>query len=428
MADDYEPNASNIIGVGQATQLGSKLGENVVQGVDMGQQLQQQIMRTQAMHSDLQNKMLDNNAAMVNHLTQRMATLAGMPDESKKGPMWDMQTQALQKDLNSYGAPITPDALDNMLTDPTYSSRLSAALNATANAGLDPRKQAAVVQENAAMLGRPDLITDFPEAVQKSLQAQALLQQKTQGQDIRKQTLVNNFINNTTSLQKDFDKTLEQTSTIGSLLKPGTPYQTGMPQVAAMDALTKALTGTVVRQFTYDNLKGTINAPDALMQYLDKRVNSGQPLNQKQVDDVVKIAKTVNSGADQLRLKMLQAKHNEAKGMIGNAGYAGYEDQIRGAFDPDDWNKLEGMASKNTFNPQTQLYEKSPGQNTSPDDAPVKAKPKAPSVSEYQPGGKQDDFLKSIISSGVPLNEINKRLARKNLKISQDTYNQLKGQ
>jgi hypothetical protein len=415
MADDfYEPNASNIVGVGQAAQMGGANANAVTTGMDLGQQLQQQITRTQGMKDQLAKQMSDNHDAMVNHVGQAMYNLADADDDEKKGPVWKMNRDETIKKAQQLGVNMDPDVFNAFITDPTHSGKLTAALgqmftDPTASPH-DTAEALRTLHDNFGSMDEavkaPTELTDaFAKTRAASLRATNTFQ--TRADKIRDQVK---------GINGKWDQTEQFTDNALNILnKPGLA-QTGQGQTMLQEAYTRAGSGSAIRSFTLQ--LGQENRPlaDKMMGALQK-IQTGSKLQPEELAAMKEGLQIYSKNANGYRDNEVSTYYNSAKGISQQATANGYQIPSNTMIPDDQWSRLADQEDKRN--------------NPAPVKPQAKKSVKSSSViPNYQIGKNSagDGLIKGFIGNGMSLSDINQRLIKFNRsQLTQDDYNNLKG-
>lgn len=422
MADGYEPNASGLITAQSASDLGSNQSR---QAINIGQtnamdssEIQQRMTQTQLMQQQLQQKMQENHDSMVTHIGQQANQLASADDDDKKGPVWKMQVQDLTKKMQSMGMQVDPDVLTTYMKDPTHSGKFTSALSAVMDPKSDPHTQAQALSTLHDNFGSMDEAIKAPDEL---LDAHARVMAASNKVNSISQTQAKGIRDSVSKINQKWDTSQSFADTASNILKNWSTFQTGQGEVALKDAYNKAMSGGAPRSFTLammDNNRSVGNKLDGYFSKLDSGIKL-QPDERKDMANGLRIMAQDNNTK---RDNEVSTYHGAAQGVLQRSGG---DIKPGDMIPPEQWNRLEDQQNQTSFNQSTNKFEST---NQAPQSKPKK-QVEAPQIQSYELGKNsgRDNFLKSTISSGHSLSEVNQILGKYKMRMSQDDYNNLKG-
>lgn len=413
MAETYEPNAGGLVTMQSAQQSGMNIGAAAAQGADIGNQLQAAQQRQQM----LQQQMQANHLAMQDHVVNDVKDLSTMDPSS---PIFKYKIPATVSKLNALGIPVTEDAFKATLGDDDQRAKIRAA--ATNMSSLDPQTRMQAQGDWGKIFGTDDMLSAGDKGME--IASKYAASQNKVGNTYEAQA--KGIRDSVSKINQKWDTSQSFADTAKDILKNWSNFKTGQGEVALKDAYNKAMSGGAPRSFTLAMMDNNRSVGNKLDGYFEK-LDSGIKLQPDERKDMLSGLNLMAEDNNSKRDMEISPYHSAAQGVLDRSSASGGSIKAGDMVPPDQWNRLQDQKDKMTFNKDTGKYETNPGAPSSPT-AKQKPKPSSTQFNPYKPGDNsgRDSFLKSMISGGHSINEVNQVLSKYKMRIDQSDFDKLK--
>lgn len=388
---------------------------DIGQSISRGAQIADSLQMAQLRQQEIKTQQQQNAISMMDHTMKGMGDLAIMDPSD---PRWKVQFQYHVGNLRKLGVNMdqdTENAYAASLKSDDQRNKITSAIAQLNDPNVTPALRAQAMVDLEPYASSIDKVAKIGDSFQDSVTKAKMAGQKmTQYYD----TKVKGLADAAKQIDQKFADKGMATDELDKFINGEGKYKTGIADLAINDLLTRALTNTVVRQFTLNAAKQMVPVDEKGQNWLTQTFSNGKYLGPKQLSDYKMVAQVLKQGFEQAKDREMLPYYAQFQDLSRNATANGKQIPPESFVDPEVFNRLQTKASRYKYNPNTQSFDfgdDASNPRTGAATTPSRAKPKKEESFDVKSLGYDDASVNAINQAaqmGWGLDQINGELTK----------------